>query len=185
MKEAILNYEPINMQEEKDKELFLKYLNEFDNILTRDNEYAHFCSSGFVVNKERTKVLMVYHKIYDSWAWTGGHSDGEEDGLYTALREVMEETGLSNVNPIKKEIYAIDSLPVLGHIKRGKYVPAHTHLSVCYLLEASDKDEIRIKEDENTGVKWIDIDSVVSSSTERHMQYVYKKIIDKIKEKKD
>lgn len=185
MKESIEKYVPFNEQEEKDKELFLKYLNEFDNILTRDNEYAHFCSSGFVVNKERTKVLMIYHKIYDSWGWTGGHSDGEDDGLYTALREVTEETGVSNLKPVKNEIYAIDSLPVFGHFKRGKYVPAHTHLSICYLIEANEEEPIKIKEDENSGVEWIDIDKVVSSSSENHMKYVYQKIIDKMKKNND
>ena len=29
-------------QEKNDKELFLKYMNYFDNLLTRENEFAHF-----------------------------------------------------------------------------------------------------------------------------------------------
>ena len=34
---------------------------------------------------------MVYHNIYNSWSWLGGHADGETDLLAVALREVKEE----------------------------------------------------------------------------------------------
>ena len=33
---------------------------------------------------------MAYHKIYDSWAWTGGHADGENDPEAIARREAEE-----------------------------------------------------------------------------------------------
>ena len=52
MKELIENYKPINMQEEKDKEVILEYLSYFDNLLTRDNNFAHFTSSAFIVNQD-------------------------------------------------------------------------------------------------------------------------------------
>ena len=59
--EDIKNYIPFNEQEERDKELFLKCLNNFHDILTRDNTIAHLTSSAFAVNKERTKFLMIHH----------------------------------------------------------------------------------------------------------------------------
>ena len=52
LKEQIKEYTPFNEQETKDKEYFLKWLEEYDNLLTRDNEFAHFSASAFVVNKE-------------------------------------------------------------------------------------------------------------------------------------
>ena len=42
---------------------------------------------------------MIYHNIYNSWAWPGGHADGESDLLGVAMREVMEETGIKNLKP--------------------------------------------------------------------------------------
>ena len=68
LKEQIEKYEPCNEQEAKDKETMLKYINTFDDVLTRNNEFGHFTASSWVVNKERTKVLMIYHNIYKSWS---------------------------------------------------------------------------------------------------------------------
>lgn len=43
---------------------------------------------------------MAYHKIYDSWAWLGGHADGERDLLKVAVKEVKEESGVVHVRPL-------------------------------------------------------------------------------------
>lgn len=180
IKKYIENYVPFNEQEEKDKQVMLKYIDTFDDVLTRGNEFAHFTSSAFVVNKTRDKALMIYHNIYNSWAWTGGHADGESDFLNVALREVKEETGIVNVKPIITDIFLLDTLPVLGHIKREKYVSAHVHLSVAYLLEADENEMLVVKEDENSGVKWIPIDKVVESSSELYMQPIYQKALTKL-----
>lgn len=182
LKENIENYIPYNEQEEVDKKIMLSYINDFDNILTRDNEYAHFTSSAFILNKERTKILMIYHKIYHSWAWTGGHADGDSDLLHVAIKEAKEETGIKNVTPISNNIYSLEIMTVNGHEKRGKYVGSHTHLNVAYLLEADEHEIVHIKEDENSDVKWIPIDKVVEASTEYWIsERVYAKIIEKIK----
>lgn len=181
LKEQLEKFVPINSQEIKDKEMFLYYLNKFEDVLTRKNEIAHFTSSAFVLNKDRDKALMIHHNIYNSWTWTGGHADGESNLLEVALREVNEETGIHSAKPITSEIFVIDTLPVLGHEKRGKYVPAHIHLSVAYLFEADEKEKLFVKEDENSDVKWISIDQIIGCSTEPYMKRVYEKIIDKIK----
>lgn len=160
----------------------LSYINNFDNVLTRENQYGHFTSSAFVLNKERTKILMAYHKIYDSWAWVGGHSDGDTDLLHVAMKEAKEETGIKNVTPISENIYSLEIIVVNGHEKRGKYVASHVHLNATYLLEANENEEIHIKEDENSGVKWVPIDKILEVSSEQWVKdRVYAKIINKMK----
>ena len=160
----------------------LKYLKDFDDVLTRQNEYGHFTSSAFILNKERTKLLMIYHKIYNSWAWTGGHSDGDSDLLYVAMKEAKEETGIKKVVPISKDIYSLELINVNGHEKREKYVGSHVHLNVTYLLEADENEKIHIKEDENSGVKWVPIDKILEVSSEPWVRdRVYAKIISKMK----
>lgn len=182
LKDNLEKFVPYNEQEEIDKKIMLNYIKDFDDVLTRQNQYGHFTSSAFVLNKERTKILMVYHKIYNSWAWVGGHSDGDSDLLYVAMKEAKEEAGIKNVEPISKDIYSLELINVNGHEKRGKYVGSHVHLNVTYLLEADENEEIHIKEDENSGVKWIPIDKILGASSEPWVRdRVYAKIIDKMK----
>jgi len=182
IKNLISKYKPYNDQEEKDKETILKWIDSFDDVLTRNNEFAHFTSSAFIVNKERTKALMIYHNIYDSWAWTGGHVDGESNFLSVAIKEAKEETGIKKITPLTKEIELLDIHAISGHIKKGKWVSPHLHLSVAYLCEANDREIVGIKEDENSAVKWISLDEVVASSKELQLRAIYQKAIDKIRE---
>lgn len=178
--EIIKNYVPYNEQEVKDKQFFIDCEN-IEQILTRENERCHLTSSGFVVNKDKTKILCSYHNIYKSWTWVGGHADGDDDMLYVAMKEAKEETSIKSVKPLLNISISLESVPVLGHIKRGKYVPAHIHLNVTYLLEADENELIETKPDENSGVEWLTFDELLNKATEIYMIPVYKKIIEKIK----
>ena len=168
----IEKYNPVDEQEKKDKEIILDFINKNEDVLVRDNEIAH---------KSRTKVLMIHHNIYNSWGWTGGHADGDSDLIKVSIKEAKEETGIKEARAITNDICSIDILPVNAHIKKGKYVASHLHLSVAYILEADEKEELVVKEDENSGVKWVDIDKVLDLTSEEHMKTVYKKLIDKSK----
>ena len=80
LRDALLAYRPFDEKETLDRETMLRYLAEDPaHILTRENEEAHFTASAWVVDQKREKVLMVFHNIYQSWSWTGGHADGETD----------------------------------------------------------------------------------------------------------
>lgn len=180
LKEQIERYIPYNEQEKSDKEIMLKSLETFDNMLTRENKICHFTASNWIVNKDRTKILMIYHNIYKSWAWTGGHADGDADLLHVALKEANEETGLKNLKVISDGIFGISIVTVDSHIKRGKFVPSHLHFDCCFLLEADENETLQIKEDENSGVQWIDIDKVIEMSNEEKMKPIYKKLNEKL-----
>ena len=176
LKEQIEKFIPYNEQETSDKELMIKYIDTFEDVLTRENKMCHFTASNWIVNKDRTKVLMVYHNIYKSWSWTGGHADGDSDLLHVALKEAEEETGIKNFKLLSDGIYSIEILTVDSHIKRGKFVSPHLHLDCCFLLEANEEDELIINKDENSGVKWIDIDEVTKITNEEKMKPIYQKL---------
>jgi ADP-ribose pyrophosphatase YjhB (NUDIX family) len=128
-----------------------------------------------------TKVLFAFHNIYKSWSWVGGHNDGDPDFLAVALREAQEETGVRNIRPFMEDVFMLDVIYVHHHVKRGKYVPDHLHLNVTYLLVADDTERLAVKPDENSGVRWFDIDAVLDHVDEERMKSVYEKAFRKIR----
>ena len=117
LKKQIEKYQPYNEQEEKDKEEILRHLYESKHILTRENKNAHFTVSAWIVNEDRQKVLMAYHNIYQSFAWLGGHADGNADLKQVILKEIEEESGLTDVRFVSEDIFSLEILPVSGHEK--------------------------------------------------------------------
>ncbi len=169
-------HRPFNPQEAEDQRVMLRLLDTWDDLLGRANPVAHFTGSAWIVNRARTKTLLVHHDLYRSWAWTGGHADGEADLLSVAMREALEETGLKAVVPILPDIATIDILPVWSHVKRGRFVASHLHLNAAYLLEADENDPLTVREGENSGVKWVPLDEVDRYSSEPDMYPVYEKL---------
>ena len=179
--EQIKAYRPWNEQERQDQVLILEFLRKNSDAFYRTNLLAHMTASAWVVNPQRSKVLMVYHRLYDSWSWAGGHADGEEDLLAVALREVREETGVQCLRPVTEEIYSLEVLTVDGHEKHGRYVPSHLHLNVTYLLEAEEDQPLRVCEAENSGVAWFSLADALSASTEPwFVERIYKKLNEKL-----
>ena len=182
IRQAIREYQPYNEQEARDKALILDFLAKNDDAFSRENRVAHMTASAWVVNPARDMVLMVYHRIYDSWSWTGGHADGEEDLAAVALREVREETGVQSARLLSDESFSLEVLTVDGHEKRGEYVSSHLHLNVTYLIEADEHDPLTVCEAENSGVRWFTPEGALAASTEPwFVERIYRKLNDRLR----
>lgn len=181
--QEIHNYKPFNEQEEIDREVMLQYMEQNPDYLERANKIAHFSASIWTVNKERTKTLLVYHNIFNSWSWIGGHADGVEDLRSVALRELQEETGVANATLISPDIYSLETIVVDGHVKKGRYVPGHLHLNVTYFAEADENETLTVNRDENKAVQWWPMGDILTVSKEPWMvEHVYKKLIEKCRQ---
>ena len=177
LREQIYAYQPQNEQEEKDKALILDFLKTNPDAFLRTNRVGHMTASAWVTNRTRSRVLMVYHNIYHSWSWCGGHADGETDLLKVALKECREETGLKNVQPVSEDIFSLECLTVDGHEKHGEYVSSHLHLNVTYLLQADETEPLTVCEQENSGVKWFSLDEAQAASSEPwFVERIYRKL---------
>ncbi len=179
----IRTYLPANEQEARDQQQMLRYLTSHPDCLSRKDSTAHVTVSIWTVNKARTKTLMVYHKLYDSWSWIGGHADGDADLPAVAMRELQEETGITNATLVSRDIFSLELLPVSGHFKNGVYVSSHLHLNITYLAVADEREALTANDEENTGVKWFSFEDALAASTEPWMvEHIYKKLIKKSKE---
>ena len=179
--EQLRDYTPYNAQEAADLPRVEKWLHEPLGF-SRMNDTGHFTASGWVVSPDRKKVLMVYHNIYNSWSWMGGHADGDRDLRSVAERDIREESGIRELRLLTPEIFSLEVLTVDGHEKKGQYVPSHLHYNVTYLFEADTQQQTALKPDENSGVCWIDVEKLPEMVSEPwFMERIYSKLCDKVR----
>lgn len=179
--DMIKNYVPKNEQEATDKKAMLEFAKRNPDCLDRTNLMAHFTNSAIITSESRTKVLFINHLIYKSWGWVGGHNDGDPDFLHKVLEEANEETGVKTIRPLLNEPVSLDNIYVPTHMKNGKFVGDHIHMNLSFLLVADEHETLVVKDDENSGVRWFDIDEVLDFVTEERMIYIYEKILNVLK----
>lgn len=136
-------------EEKKFISLFLNLLKN-ERCFHRDYLPGHITGSAWIVNKDRSKVLLVHHAKLNRWLQPGGHADGEENVLNVALREAEEETGVKNFTVLQNSIFDLD----IHTIPARKDFPEHQHYDIRYLMEADENAPIIVSE-ESHDVKWI------------------------------
>lgn len=132
----------------------LRLLDTGDDSLSADHYVpGHVTASAFVVDRTRTRLLLIHHGKLRLWLQPGGHVDPGEDVPAAAIREVHEETGVVGV-PIDTGVFDVDVHPIPASDGR----PRHNHYDVRFLLEASSED--LVDSDEVLGVRWVPFDEV-------------------------
>jgi 8-oxo-dGTP pyrophosphatase MutT (NUDIX family) len=110
---------------------------------------GHVTGSAWVVDRKLEAALLTHHRKLGRWLQLGGHADGDGDIRRVALREAMEESGLSDIVPAWPEIYDID----VHDIPRGTE-PAHVHYDIRFAFYA-DRADVLVPSDESHEVAWI------------------------------
>ena len=179
--ETIFNYQPTNEQERIDQWLFLDFVGQHDDVLTRGNQFGHLTATAFIVNEDRDKFVAVYHKLQDGWTMPGGHADGETNLWLVAETEVEEETGLIPRPLHNAKPFGLQLLPCPSHTHRSRgYTPAHIHLDVSYLFEASESAELAYRPEESNDIRWLSFDAADSHMVVDFMRPVHRKLIKRL-----
>ena len=179
------SHTPFDEAENADTAAALEFTKTFmNNSFSRENIVGHWTASAFVINMEQTKVLFAHHNIYKKFCWLGGHCDGNPDLLAVARQEVMEESGLTDIQRIDNTA-PLDDIwmgAIYAHIKRGKYVNAHLHPNATFIFAADEHSPIKIKPDENSKLMWFPLDDIEKSpDIEDHLRPVYLRLMQKIR----
>ena len=178
--EPLAAFVPGDAREAEEQRMMLETIARLgDAVLTRESALAHMTASSIIVSPDRRRTLMAFHRIYQSWAWTGGHADGETDLEQTARREAAEETGIRALRRLGDGIASMEILPVWAHVRRGREVGSHLHLNVSYLFEADDTLPLRTAPDENSAVGWIEVARLSEFVSEPPMLPVYRRLLDR------
>lgn len=158
--QEIKNYEAFDEKEKLDQKRFINFLQHSNNVYARENLIGHITASSWIVNKEKTKVLLIHHNIYKCRTPLGGHADNETDLRLVALQEAKEESGIQHITLLQKDILDIDVLSVVTHIKKGELVPLHFHFDVRYLLEADEDEALIVAPNETSDVRRFSVDEL-------------------------
>lgn len=169
--EALEGYNGIDQNESEMVERTCTFLKEFDVYQGKSNLKGHITGSSWIVNKDRSKVLLTHHYKLNIWVQLGGHSDEGETIFESAFREGVEESGLT-LTPIHHDIYDVD----VHLIPERKGIPAHYHHDIRYLFEADENENIDVS-NESHDVKWVAIKDIENYSKDRSILRMVEKMV--------
>jgi 8-oxo-dGTP pyrophosphatase MutT (NUDIX family) len=172
-------YQPQDPFEVADLDYIRDAIKHYGDALYQRHPHMHYSASAMIFNQTMTKTVMIYHKLYDSWGWVGGHMDGMTDFKMVAIKEATEETGLSDLKLLSDKPISIEVLPVWFHMKKGAAISSHLHLNVSYILIANEDEPLLANDIETDGVRWIDLKDIDQFVSEPEMMPIYTKIIER------
>jgi len=130
---ALHAYEPTIEAEQSFKEQLLSFVNNTTAPCDRQTIAGHITASAWVLSPDLQSVLLIQHRGLNRWLQPGGHIEHSDDSLLdAALREVAEETLLTDLSPATDGIFDID----IHSIPRKRDIPEHLHFDVRYLFVA-------------------------------------------------
>ena len=105
-------------------------LGRLDEPFSESRDPTHLTASAIVVG--RRGVVLHRHRRLHRWMQPGGHIEPGETPDRAAVRECLEETGLTVAHP--------PSGAVLVHVDVHNGAKDHVHLDLRYLVSALDRD---------------------------------------------
>lgn len=149
--EQLRTYLATHSERREVAERLLKFVLDTPDCFERSHADGHITGSAWLLNPAGDRALLTLHRKLGLWVQPGGHADGDADVLRVALREAEEESGISGITPLSREIYDIDIHIIPPHHPTN--TPEHIHYDVRYLLQAPH-EQYRIS-DESVDLRWV------------------------------
>lgn len=129
----------------------------------------HVTGSALIVDEARKRVLLRWHARQQAWLQVGGHADpGEHDPFAIAVREGLEETGLSDLRPWPGFVPTVLQVCIVP-VAAGKGEPAHEHADVRYCL-ATQIPEAARPETSGAEIEWLSLDDALQRAADENLR---------------
>ena len=156
---SLARHVPADDEEAADLRRILEFVSRQAAPFDRRIVEGHLTASAFVVSSDGERVLLLRHRKLARWLQPGGHGDpGETTGEQVALRETLEETGITGLalhpvapRPLDVDVHLIPA-------RAGE--PEHEHLDLRYLVLAPAEAPLRRAEMESEELRWFRWDEV-------------------------
>lgn len=123
----------------------------------RSNMRGHVTSSMMVVRLDTMECLLINHLHHQLWLAPGGHYE-KGSLLESALREVEEETGVTDVEPIIGHPIHIDTHPITA--RPAKNEGEHFHSDYLFGGIARGSTDLIPQEEEVAEADWKSLEEV-------------------------
>jgi 8-oxo-dGTP pyrophosphatase MutT (NUDIX family) len=134
---------------------------------------GHLTGSAWIVDAARKRTLLTHHLKLEKWLQLGGHADGDGDLLAVALREGLEESGLTGLRPVKTEIFDVDR----HWIPARKTEPAHWHYDLRFMIEGDPGEPLVRAANESKELAWVPVSGVTALNPEESMARMVRKTL--------
>ncbi len=135
---------------------FAEFVRENPACCERSLAIGHLTGSAWLVSNDGQRALMMHHRKLNRWLQPGGHADGNADLAQVALREAIEETGLTELH-VQSDIYDLD----LHRIPARGNEPEHWHYDVRFVVRACGS-ELFIQNEESLALAWFNIEKLAN-----------------------
>jgi 8-oxo-dGTP pyrophosphatase MutT (NUDIX family) len=141
---------------------------------------GHVTGSAWILSHDRSRCLLVHHRKLNRWLQPGGHADGESDIANVALREVREETGLTDLElpqphgellPLDIDVHQI---PARMDKSGALLEDTHQHHDIRFLVIAADGQEL-VLSDESHDVRWFSHEQLLEVTDEESVLRMLRK----------
>ncbi len=142
---------------------------------------GHFTASAFVLSPDASALLLILHGTLKLWLQPGGHVDPEDEDVFgAARREVMEETGVSDLRRVAlgSPLLDLDVHPIPPNAKKSE--PAHEHFDVRILLQSTTW-EIAAGSDAQDA-RWVPLREVEDAGTDDSVLRAVRRVISQLGE---
>jgi 8-oxo-dGTP pyrophosphatase MutT (NUDIX family) len=120
-----------------------------------------FCVTVYVFNNQGTECLFINHRKLEKWLPPGGKIDPNEIPDVAAVRECLEETGIT-VKLIGERPRVVGGLIRPHGIQLNTIVPYKLeHIDLVYLAVAEQALNPILNEEEATALQWFSVDTIV------------------------
>lgn len=151
LRHALASHRPIDEQERTSLAALAEQLDALPRPFDEDAGPVHVTSSALVVSARG--IILHKHKRLGIWIQPGGHINDGERPEDAAIREVLEETGLTTTH--------FSGRPTIVHVDVHPAPKGHTHLDLRYLLR-SPADDPTPPAGESPDVAWLSFENALA-----------------------